>query len=192
MPLQRRVVRVFSREEEADAVARMRRSGWALQGRLEGKARLADGMEVPHSTLDFTRPVGSSTPRLEHLEAQLDELLALPPPEATGGRGRPRSARLFGWVALAVGTLAALLAAVGVGPAVLDRKPGLAVASVLVLGLPSAYCWRLFSREAGSRARKQAAASRTAESERQAEIERRQVARDRILAEIDRALTSSR
>jgi membrane protein implicated in regulation of membrane protease activity len=96
-------------------------------------------------------------------------------------------------VALAVGTVSALLGAVAVGAALIDGKPALAVAAALVLGLPSAYCWRLFSREAGPRARKEGkVAARAAGSGRQAELERRQCARDRILAEIDRTLASPR
>ena len=192
MALQRRVVRIFSREEEEAAVSRMRRWGWALQGRLEGRVPFAAGTDVPYVILDFTRPVNSSTPRLEHLEAQLLELLELPLPAAASGGRRASSARFFGWMALAAGTVGALLAAVGGGAALLSRQPSLAALWALGLGLPSAYCCLLFSREVGPRARKEALARAAAEGERQAEIEHRRASRERILAEVDRAVASSR
>jgi hypothetical protein len=192
LALQSRVVRVFSNEEEAAVVSRMRRWGWALQGRLEGKVPFAAGTDVPYATLDFTRPVNPNTPRLEHLEAQLSERLELPLPDATNGGRRAASARLFGWMALAAGTLGALLAAVGGGAALLGRQHSLAALWALGLGPPSAYCCLLFSREVGPRARKEALARTAAEAERQAEIERRRVSRERILAEVDRAVASTR
>ena len=95
-------------------------------------------------------------------------------------------------MALAAGTLGALLAAVGGGAALLSRQHFPAALWALGLGLPSAYCLLLFSREVGRRARKEALARTAAEAERQAEIERRRVSRERILADVDRAVASSR
>ena len=190
--LQRRVVRVFSREEEEAAVSRLRRWGWALQGRLEGRVPFGAGTDVPYATLDFARPVTPSTPRLEHLEAQLSELLERPLPDAASGGRQASSARFFGWMVLSAGTVGALLAAVGGGAALLGRQPFPAALWAVGLGLPAAYCCLLSSREVGPRARKEALARAAAEAERQAEVEHRRVSRERILAEVDRAVASSR